>query len=56
MFAALNDSDEVEREEQLIVPIVEQKPLVTPIKGFSYAAMAAAVSTDEVYITSTAGT
>lgn len=50
MFAALND---LEREEELVVPIVKQKPLVTPIKGFSYAAMAAAVSTDEVYTPTT---
>jgi hypothetical protein len=48
MFAALNDSDELEREEELVVPIVKQKPFVTPIKGFSYASMAT-VSTDEVY-------
>ena len=48
MFAALNDSDELERKEELVVPIVKQKPFVTPIKGFSYASMAT-VSTDEVY-------
>jgi len=48
MFAALDDSDELERKEELVVPIVKQKPFVTPIKGFSYASMAT-VSTDEVY-------
>ena len=52
MFAALNDSDELERKEELVVPIVKQKPFVTPIKGFSYASMAT-VSTDEVYTPTT---